>query len=166
MRPRLLVLATIAGIVGLVLVVRSTSGTQGGRNPAVATSAAPATTGAPSEPHEDDHHHDEDVPHGELADAASPPPVPAAVDEASRSPLVQALPQRTTRYRIDGRIAADGELELTITLNAILNHSSQLPRYTEQLRRYKAEALAFIGLKGGDPSDYRIRYVPPEAASL
>jgi hypothetical protein len=111
----------------------------------------------------DDHHHE--VPHGH-DEPAAPPPVPAAVAELSGWPLVQALPHSTTRYRIDARITPDGHLQLTVTLNAVLNDGSELPRYNQELRDYKAEALEFIRSHGGDPATVHIDFIPAEAASI
>ncbi|MFP5319468.1 MAG: hypothetical protein ACLGI2_14400 [Acidimicrobiia bacterium] len=81
-------------------------------------------------------------------------------------PLARVLPHQTTHYAIDYRVAADGSLELTVRLFAVLNDVDQLAQYEEQLRRYKAEALEFIRAQGEDPGRYRITYGPPDAAAL
>lgn len=91
----------------------------------------------------------------------------ARTDRLEREqPLSQWLPHDTPRYKIDYHVAADGTLDLTITLYAILNSERQLPQYEAQLRRYKAEALEFIRSHGGDPAALRTEYKPPEAARL
>jgi len=81
-------------------------------------------------------------------------------------PLARALPHQTPHFAIDYRVAADGSLDLTVRLFAVLNNADQLAQYEEQLRRYKAEALDFIRAQGEDPGRYRIAYQPPEAARL
>ena len=81
-------------------------------------------------------------------------------------PLARALPHQTSHFGIDYRVAADGSLELTVRLFAVLNDADQLAQYEEQLRRYKAEALDFIRAQGEDPARYRIVYQPPDAARL
>lgn len=81
-------------------------------------------------------------------------------------PLARALPHQTSHFGIDYRVAADGSLELTVHLFAVLNDADQLAQYEEQLRRYKAEALDFIRAQGEDPGRYRIVYQPPDAARL
>ena len=91
----------------------------------------------------------------------------ARTDRLEREqPLSQWLPHDTPRYKIDYHVAADGTLDLTITLYAILNSERQLPQYEAQLRQYKAEALEFIRSHGGDPAALRTEYKPPEAARL
>ena len=91
----------------------------------------------------------------------------ARTDRLEREqPLSQWLPHDTPRYKIDYHVAADGSLDLTITLYAILNNERQLPQYEAQLRQYKAEALEFIRSHGGDPAALRTEYKPPEAARL
>ncbi|HWI03050.1 MAG TPA: hypothetical protein VNT52_04375 [Acidimicrobiales bacterium] len=81
-------------------------------------------------------------------------------------PLARSLPHTTSHYAIDYRVAADGSLELTVRLFAVLNNADQLAQYEDQLRTYKAEALGFIRAQGEDPGRYRITYEPPEAAAL
>ena len=91
----------------------------------------------------------------------------ARTDRLERDqPLSQWLPHDTPRYKIDYHVAADGTLDLTITLYAILNSERQLPQYEAQLRQYKAEALDFIRSHGGDPAALRTEFRPPEAARL
>ena len=66
----------------------------------------------------------------------------ARTDRLEREqPLSQWLPHDTPRYKIDYHVAADGTLDLTITLYAILNSE-------------------------GDPAALRTEYKPPEAARL
>jgi hypothetical protein len=81
-------------------------------------------------------------------------------------PLIQSLPKSTTHYKIDYRVESDRSLSLTITLFAVLNRADQLPQYRAQLVEYKAEALAWLGSKGVNPTDYKTTYLPPEAANL
>ena len=81
-------------------------------------------------------------------------------------PLAGALPHSTAHYAIDYRVAADGSLDLTVRLFAVLNDAGQLAQYEDQLRAYKAEALEFIRDRGGDPARYRVAFAPPEAARL
>lgn len=81
-------------------------------------------------------------------------------------PLARSLPHGTSHYAIDYRVAADGSLELTVRLFAVLNNADQLAQYMDQLRAYKAEALGFIRAQGEDPGRYRITYEPPDAAAL
>lgn len=84
-----------------------------------------------------------------------------------REPLIQSLPRSTTHYKIDYTVGADKKtLSLKISLFAILNNASQLSQYKAQLSEYKAEALAWLRSKGENPSDYKITYEPPEAATL
>ena len=103
---------------------------------------------------------------------AAPAPAPFAqgrqrTDRLERDqPLAEALPHQTAHYAIDYRVAADGSLDLTVQLFAVLNDADRLPQYEEQLRAYKAEALAFIRDRGGDPARHRITFRPPEAARL
>jgi hypothetical protein len=82
-------------------------------------------------------------------------------------PLTQRLPHDEAHFRIDYRVVgADWQLELEVTLRAILNRPEQLEDYRAQLRAYKAEALAWLRSVGADPAGYHIEYLPPEAAAL
>ena len=95
------------------------------------------------------------------------PDRPAGPDRLERDHrLAQALPHATAHYRIDFTVGADGRLRLTVTLLVVLNSRGDLAGYQADLRRYKAEALEFIGAQGDDPASYTLRYLPPEAAAL
>lgn len=163
--PVLVVVLTSAAAVLVVLGGSFGGGEPGGETASPPTTPSPTTIATQSHPEEHAQSHDE-IPHGEHGDEAVPPSsVPPGVEKLSRSPLVQALPHSTTRYRIDGHIR-DGELVLTITLHAVINQASQQARYRDQLRQYRAEALDFIRSRGSDPSLLQITFAPPEAASL
>ena len=91
----------------------------------------------------------------------------AATDRLEREHrLAQALPHSTPHYRIDFSVGAGGRLLLVVTLLAVLNDPGDVAGYLAQLRRYKAEALAFIAAQGDDPRTYTVTYLPPEAAAL
>lgn len=101
----------------------------------------------------------------------SPPVVTAAVPVGERGldrtdrlerthHLAGALPQATAHYRIDFTVAADGRLALRVTLLAVLNQARDLAIYQAELRRYRAEALAFIEAQGDDPATYTVTFVP------
>ena len=74
--------------------------------------------------------------------------------------LAQALPHATAHYRIDFAVAPDGRLALRVTLLAVLNHPRDLAAYQAELRRYRAEALAFIEAQGDDPATYTVTFFP------
>lgn len=95
-------------------------------------------------------------------------PAVGPVDQLEQlRPLTQRLPHDEAHFRIDYRVVgADWQLHLQITLRAILNRPDQLEGYRQQLRAYKAEALAWLSSAGADPAGYRIEYLPPEAAAL
>lgn len=95
-------------------------------------------------------------------------PAVGPVDQLEQlRPLTQRLPHDEAHFRIDYRVVgADWQLQLQITLRAILNRPDQLEGYRQQLRAYKTEALAWLSSAGADPAGYRIEYLPPEAAAL
>lgn len=95
-------------------------------------------------------------------------PAVGPVDQLEQlRPLTQRLPHDEAHFRIDYRVVgADWQLQLQVTLRAILNRPDQLEDYRQQLRAYKAEALAWLRSAGADPAGYRIEYLPPEAAAL
>lgn len=80
--------------------------------------------------------------------------------------LARVLPHATAHYAIDYSVGADGRLDVVVTLLAVLNDGGDLAGYQAQLRRYKAEAAAFIRAHADDPARYRVAYLPPEAAAL
>lgn len=85
----------------------------------------------------------------------------AATDRLERGHrLALALPHATAHYRIDFAVAADGRLALRVTLLAVLNDASDLGAYQADLRRYRAEALAFIEAQGDDPATYTVTFLP------
>lgn len=87
----------------------------------------------------------------------------AATDRLERRHrLAQALPHSTPHYRIDFTVDADERLRLVVTLLPVLNDTRDLAAYRAELRRYKAEALAFIAAQGDDPSTYTVAFLPPD----
>ena len=84
---------------------------------------------------------------------------------AQRWPLTQVLPKVTPGWRIDYRVDGD-HLVLEVTLRAILNRPEQLAAYERDLRRFKAEALAWLGSVGADPAMFTMEWRPAEAAAL
>lgn len=124
------------------------------RLPAAPTRQRPATT-APTHP--------APTP---SSPSATTTPAPAsrglpATDRLQRErPLARVLPRATAHYRIDFTVAADARLALTVTLLAVLNDPGDVAAYEADLRRYAAEALAFIEAQGQDPATYSITYRP------
>ena len=84
---------------------------------------------------------------------------------AQRWPLTASLPKSTPGWRIDYRIDAE-QLVLVVTLRPVLNHGHQLERYYADLRRYKAEALGWLGSAGSDPAAHPTEWLPADAAGL
>jgi hypothetical protein len=90
----------------------------------------------------------------------------AATDRLERRHrLAEALPHATAHYRIDFAVAADGRLAVRVTLLAVLNQPRDLAAYQAELRRYRAEALAFIEAQGDDPATYTVTVLPDPTAT-
>ena len=87
------------------------------------------------------------------------------VDELERAqPLTRHLPHDSAHFRIDYHLDAAGALFLTIELRVVLNRADQLVAYDEELRTYRAEALAWLRSVGADPDSLAVTYRPPLAA--
>ena len=91
----------------------------------------------------------------------------AGVDELEQTePLTRRLPHDSAHFRVDYHLADDGLLVVEIELRAVLNRPDQLAAYEDQLRAYRAEALAWLASVGADPASLHLTYRPPEAATL
>lgn len=77
-----------------------------------------------------------------------------------RWPVIARLPHEAPGWRVDYRVDG-GRLTLRIRLRALRLRDPGAETYESQLRRYKAEVLAWLG-----PGPWTIEWDPLEAAAM
>jgi hypothetical protein len=77
-----------------------------------------------------------------------------------RFPFLESLPRETLHYKIDYALGTEGKPKLLITLYPIINGPEDYPRYLDQAKQYKQEALTYLEQNGARPADFDISYTP------